>query len=238
MIAASNIDAVIRLLYQWAHEPRRRYVVACSLHGLMERETNPQFDEALSGASLILPDGMPLVWLARSNGFRVARRVCGPDLLHAMTSEGARTDIRHFFFGGEPHVAQGLTTLVESRLGPSAIAGHLSPPMLPLADLCTESVARTINETRPNVVWVGLGAPKQEVWMASMRDRLDAALLIGVGAAFGFETGAETRAPAWLRETGLEWTYRLARNPRRLWRRYLRLNAYFARRLLRVRGKT
>jgi N-acetylglucosaminyldiphosphoundecaprenol N-acetyl-beta-D-mannosaminyltransferase len=168
---------------------------------------------------------MPLVWMARRLGVR-GDRVPGPDLMLAVMDRGRARGARHYLYGGAPGVAEALERRLLADLPGLRVAGVFSPPFTPLAKLLDADLAR-IQAAAPDYVWVGLGAPKQEYWVEEARDRLQAAGILAVGAAFDFHSGSKRRAPRWMQRTGLEWLYRLISEPRRLWRRYLATNTRF-----------
>lgn len=197
-----------------------------NVHTLTEASTDVVLRAALHAASFLFADGLPLVWLARAKRAPIATRVCGPDFMDAMLRRhGARV---HGLIGASPEV----TGAVATRYGIQVIA-H-SPPMRPFSETHAQEdwqafVARCPGRRPPQLVWVGLGAPKQERWMAAVSRAVPDVMFFGVGAAFDFLAGRKPRAPRVLQRMGLEWTYRLASEPRRLWKRYLVTNARFAR---------
>jgi N-acetylglucosaminyldiphosphoundecaprenol N-acetyl-beta-D-mannosaminyltransferase len=190
-----------------------------------------QRDEALrwihNTAGLVTPDGMPLVWLSWLRGLKQVDRVYGPDLMLACCAHSVAKGYRHFFYGGAPGVAEQLASRLSERFPGLAVAGWYSPPFRPLTPAEDEEVVSRIDEAAPDIVWVGLSTPKQERWMHEHVERLKAPALIGVGAAFDFVSGRKRQAPVWMRRNGLEWSFRLACEPRRLWRRYLVNNPLF-----------
>ncbi len=173
------------------------------------------------------PDGMPLVWLSRLHGRRHVSRVYGPDLLIAVCQESIRAGYRHFFYGGAEGVPEALAAALLRRFPGLVVAGTYSPPFRPLTPEEDEQIVAMIDRARPDIVWVGLGAPKQEYWMAEHVGRLEAPVMVGVGAAFDFHSGRKKQAPRWMQRSGLEWLFRLLTEPRRLWRRYLINNPLF-----------
>jgi N-acetylglucosaminyldiphosphoundecaprenol N-acetyl-beta-D-mannosaminyltransferase len=174
----------------------------------------------------VVADGMPLVWLGRSQGFPMKRRVYGPELMETFCSQtGSR--YRHFFYGGAPGVADHLAKVEHERHG-IQIVGTYCPPFRPLTEEEEREVETMVEAARPDVIWVGLSTPKQEKWMFEHRDRLNVPVMLGVGAAFDLNTGRLKQAPAWMRENGLEWLFRLIAEPRRLWRRYIVNGSKFA----------
>jgi N-acetylglucosaminyldiphosphoundecaprenol N-acetyl-beta-D-mannosaminyltransferase len=177
---------------------------------------------------MVTPDGMPLIWLLRLGGYRAADRICGPDLMPAMFRHSEGRGYRHFLYGS----SETTLSLLQERLGrnfPGArIAGCYSPPYRPLTGEEEREVDRAVNATDPDIVWVGLGAPKQDRWMAAHRPSLKAPVLIGVGAAFDMLAGRVARAPRFVQRSGCEWMFRIAQEPRRLSRRYIESNSKFA----------
>jgi N-acetylglucosaminyldiphosphoundecaprenol N-acetyl-beta-D-mannosaminyltransferase len=187
-------------------------------HSLVEANRNPQMRAALN-ADVVEPDGLPLVWLARRRGIR-AQRVCGPDFLPALVRRGVPLGRSHFFFGGAPGVAEELARRLDKAYPGFRVAGTISPPFRELTSEEEESLVAEINEAKPDYVWVGLGTPKQDLWVAAHRASLDASALLAVGAAFDFHAGRKRRAPRWMQRTGTEWLFRLLMEPRRLAGRY------------------
>ena len=168
---------------------------------------------------MVVPDGMPLVWLARWHNIPIRRRVTGAELMQTFCEQtGSR--YRHFFYGGAPGVAEDLAQKLNRRFG-IAVAGTYTPPFRPLTDHEEADVAKLVKESAPDVLWVGLSTPKQELWMFAHRQSLPVPIMLGVGAAFDMHSDRLTRAPAWVQHIGLEWFYRLLSEPRRLWKRYL-----------------
>jgi len=220
-VNAVQIPQVIAWMEQCIHERgRARYVAVTGMHGVTESRQDPEFSTMLKEADLVVPDGMPLVWLGRLRGFsHLARRVYGPELMETFCRETGGK-YRHFFYGGAPGVADHLAQVEQERHG-IRIAGTYCPPFRPLSEEEDRAVIARIHQASPDVVWVGLSTPKQERWMYEHRDKLSVPLMLGVGAAFDLNTGRLKQAPAWMRERGLEWLFRLMAEPKRLWRRYL-----------------
>lgn len=222
-----QIPDVVSLMAQAIQEKAPPgYISVTGMHGIVEAQDDPDFRDVLNASSLVVPDGMPLVWLARRNGIPLARRVYGPELLETFCqTTGSR--FRHFFYGGGPGLADRLAKKLKERHD-IVVAGVFSPPFRSMTSAESDDVVRLINGCEPNVVWVGLSTPKQEKWMRTYCQRLDATWCVGVGAAFDFLAGEKKQAPAWMRERGLEWLFRLVQEPRRLWRRYLAGGTRFA----------
>lgn len=197
-----------------------RYVAVTGMHGVTESQEDTEFRTMLKEADLVVPDGMPLVWLGRFHGFpHLARRVYGPELMETFCSQTG-PKYRHFFYGGAPGVADHLAQVEQERHG-ICVAGTYCPPFRPLTEEEDREVMALIEAAQADVVWVGLSTPKQERWMYEHRDRISVPLMLGVGAAFDLNSGRLKQAPRWMREHGLEWLFRLLAEPKRLWRRYL-----------------
>ncbi len=194
-------------------------------HSLTEANDNPEVRAALN-SGMVEPDGVPLVWLGGRRGLKM-ERVCGPDFLPALVKRGIPLGRSHFFLGGPPGLPEALARRLGKRYPGLRVAGTLSPPFRPLSPEEDEAIVAQINSAAPDFVWVGLGAPQQDLWVASHRSRLNAAALLAVGAAFDFHAGTRRRAPIWMQRTGTEWFFRLVMEPRRLARRYTVVNARF-----------
>jgi N-acetylglucosaminyldiphosphoundecaprenol N-acetyl-beta-D-mannosaminyltransferase len=215
------IDAMVR-------EREQGYVCVCNVHTVMASNEDSELHEALERSAMNVPDGQPLVWAINALGHSLAGRVYGPELMSRACAHAAESGHRFYLYGGRNQGALVQLALnLRQRYPGVKIVGGYSPPHRPLTPEEEDAVAEEINHSRADVVWVGIGVPKQEKWMARMRPRLEAPLLIGVGAAFDFHAGLVPQAPNWLQEAGLEWAYRLAHEPRRLWRRYVRYNPRF-----------
>jgi N-acetylglucosaminyldiphosphoundecaprenol N-acetyl-beta-D-mannosaminyltransferase len=201
-----------------------------NVHVIMEACDDAGFRALVNGAELVTPDGVPLVWSLRALGARDATRVYGPTLTPVVCEQAARRGVPVGFFGGDPPVMEKLTQRLAARFPGLAIAFAHCPPRSDAPVRVDERVVSAIEDSGARVLFVGLGCPKQERWMAAYREHLPCAL-VGVGAAFDFLAGAKPQAPAWLQRAGLEWLFRLACEPRRLWRRYAIHNPRFALRI-------
>lgn len=228
-INAIQIPGAIAQMADWiARRDACRFIAVTGMHGVTEANHDPSFKRALHAAHLVVPDGMPLVWLGRRQGFSLARRVYGPELMFRFWAETSGRGYRHFFYGGAPGVAETLAGKLTAQFPGHAIVGALSPPYRPLTPEEDRATVSAIEASRPDILWVGLGTPKQERWMFEHYQQLHAPVLIGVGAAFDLLTGRVRRAPSWMSEHGLEWLFRLSQEPGRLWRRYLIYGSEFA----------
>ena len=206
----------------------RGYLCVAATHTVMATADDPALRAAVLGADFTVPDGQPLVWALRLLGHEIDDRVYGPDLMDHACARAAQNGLRFYLYGGRNQgaLAQLARNLRLRYPGLQIVGGHC-PPFRPLTDEESEHIAAEIDRSGADVVWVGIGVPKQEKWMATMRDRLAAPVLVGVGAAFDFHAGLVPQAPDRLQRYGLEWLFRLVQEPRRLWRRYLRYNPRF-----------
>jgi len=211
----------------WVENRAREYVCVCTVHTVMECQQNERMRRAVNRAGLATPDGMPLVWLGQRQSRAKVGRVYGPDLMLALCERSASCGYRHYFYGGVDGTPELLAEKLRARFPELHVAGTYSPPFRALTPSEDAHIVTQINQAAPDVVWVGLGTPKQDLWMAAHRDQLTAPVLIGVGAAFDFHTGRIPQAPAWMQRNGLEWLFRLRHEPRRLWYRYLVYNPLF-----------
>lgn len=221
-VSAVQIPDVIARMDRWiARRQGCRYIAVTGMHGIMEAHHDSAFKNILNSAGMVVPDGMPLVWLGRLKGYALKRRVYGPELLSAFCESSSRNGIRHFFYGGAPGIVDKLTAELAGRYPGLVIAGTYSPPFRALTTGEDQEVVARINEAAPDVLWVGLSTPKQERWMYEHASLLNVPVLAGVGAAFDIHSGEKKQAPEWMRERGLEWLFRLLQEPSRLWRRYI-----------------
>lgn len=223
--ATCYADACDRI-QTWVTERRSCYVVAANVHVVMSGVWDRRFQRIINGASLVTPDGMPLVLGLRLLGLPHQSRVYGPDLMLACCDRAATFGIPIYLYGGTQTTLVKLQHNLEQQFPGLQIVGMYSPPFRPLTEAEEEADRQRIEATGAAIVFVGLGCPKQEEWMARQQDKLNA-VMIGVGAAFSFHSGEVSQAPRWMMAWGLEWLYRLAMEPRRLWQRYLINNPAF-----------
>ncbi len=217
------------------------WICAAAVHSLMMARDDAEMRGALTRATITVPDGVPVAWAAKMLGEDLPQRVYGPELMRRFCDRSAENGHRVWLYGGRDQGALVQLALNLRRRHPGIrIVGGYSPPFRQLSESEDEGIASQINADRPDVLWVGIGAPKQEKWMARMRDRLDVPVMCAVGAAFDFHAGRVSQAPPWMQERGLEWTYRIAQEPRRLLPRYMETNPRFmlgfARQYLRERA--
>jgi N-acetylglucosaminyldiphosphoundecaprenol N-acetyl-beta-D-mannosaminyltransferase len=242
-VSMVDYDRAIEVMDDLVETRRRGYVCAAPVHALMEARESPEMLEALRGSTLVVPDGMPLVWAANLLGEELRDRVYGPELMLRYSDRCVERGHRVWLYGGRDQGTLVQLALSMRRRHPGIkIVGGYSPPFRPLTDEEESALVAQINDAQPDVLWVGIGVPKQEKWMARMRDRLEVPVMCGVGAAFDFHAGRISMAPRWMQERGLEWIYRIAQEPKRLLPRYLYTNprfvAAFARQYLAERKRS
>ncbi|MGZ6345081.1 MAG: WecB/TagA/CpsF family glycosyltransferase [Candidatus Limnocylindrales bacterium] len=232
-VSAIDMPAAVAEIARWVERREQHYVCVTNVHVVMECQRDAGLRRVLNASGLTTPDGMPLVWAAHWAGAADVRRVYGPDLMLEVCALAAARGWSSYFYGGRPGVAERLAANLEARFPGLRVAGIEAPPFRPLTPEEDDAMLARLEAARPDLIWVGLGAPKQEHWMAEHAGRLTAPVLLGVGAAFDIHSGTLAQAPAWLQQVGLEWAYRLYREPRRLWRRYLSTNPRFMLAILR-----
>lgn len=227
-IAMTDYAGAIDAMDAMIDERRRGYVCAVAVHALTVGYDDPEMAAALRGASLVLPDGMPVVWAANMLGENLHDRVYGPELMLRYNARCVERGHRVWLYGGRDQGSLVQLALNLRRRHPGInIVGGYSPPFRPMTAEEEDALVDQINDARPDVLWVGIGVPKQEKWMARMRERLEVPVMCAVGAAFDFHAGRISQAPSWMQQRGLEWIYRIAQEPRRLLPRYLYFNPRF-----------
>ena len=230
-VLGSPIDCIdapdaIQRISTWAAARESRVVFICNAHSVVTAQQDAAFRAALAQADLATPDGWPVAWMLRRLGARGQARLSGPDLMLDYCEQAAGSGESIFLLGSTPQTLQALQGNLLQRWPALRIAGAMSPPFRHLSTAEDEAIVQRINASGAGTVWVSLGCPKQELWMADHRGRVQAVML-GVGAAFDFHAGTVARAPTWMRKNGLEWLHRLASEPKRLWKRYLYTNSAF-----------
>ena len=226
-ISVLNLRTALAAIAAAVCERRKGYICVTGVHGVMEAQDDAGFKKILNDAFLCTPDGMPMVWAGKLDGHREMRRVYGPDLMLDVCAWSETSGAKHFFYGGAEGVAELLVKKLKGKFPKLQVVGTFTPPFRALDWIEEKSLVAQIAAAQPDILWVGLSTPKQEKFMAEFLPKLDATLMIGVGAAFDFHSGRVKQAPRWMQRSGLEWLYRLGSEPRRLWKRYLRNNPLF-----------
>lgn len=227
-VTVLDIPSAVSMIEDWGGQDRcGRYVCVTGVHGVMEGVRSESIRGIHNRADAVAPDGMPLVWLGRLQGQRRMDRVYGPDLMLSVLARAAERGLSNFFYGGAPGVADTLKRRMEERHPGLRVVGTGAPPFRPLTQEEEKLAIETINQTAPDFLWIGLSTPKQEMLMAAWTGKVQAKVMIGVGAAFDFHSGRVRQAPRWVQRIGMEWFFRLCMEPRRLARRYLRNNPMF-----------
>jgi N-acetylglucosaminyldiphosphoundecaprenol N-acetyl-beta-D-mannosaminyltransferase len=226
-LSVLNLESALAEIAAAIREKRKGYICVTGVHGVMEAQADAQFKKILNAAFLCTPDGMPMVWAGKLDGYQEMKRVYGPDLMLEVCAWSEKSGATHFFYGGADGVADLLAEKLKKKFPKLNIVGTFTPPFRALNEIEIGDLQKRISELQPDIFWVGLSTPKQEKFMAEFLPKLDATLMLGVGAAFDFHSGRVSQAPRWMQRSGLEWLFRLCSEPRRLWRRYLRNNPLF-----------
>jgi N-acetylglucosaminyldiphosphoundecaprenol N-acetyl-beta-D-mannosaminyltransferase len=225
-VDATSYDGATRQILSWAYEGRSAYVCVTSVHGLIEASDDRSFRAVLNGADLVTPDGMPVVWGLRRLGAAEATRVYGPNLTLHLCEAAAREGVPIGLYGGTPESLDRFAAFLGRTYPDLEVACQIAPPFRPLTPEEDAAYTEQIAQSGARILFVGIGCPKQERWMADHEGRVPA-VMVGVGAAFDFHAGQVRQAPAWVQQSGLEWAFRLSMEPRRLWRRYRRIVPLF-----------
>ncbi|MFZ1042006.1 MAG: WecB/TagA/CpsF family glycosyltransferase [Anaerolineales bacterium] len=225
-VHATSYKTAVAQIMSWAEMNESRYVCASNVHMVMEAYDSRSFMQVVNAADLVTPDGMPLVWAMRRLGIPDQERVYGPELMIKLIETSAQSSIPIGFYGSSPRVLENLVNRIREKYHSIDITYSFSPPFRPLSDEEDTRIINEINSSEVRILFVGLGCPKQESWMAQHKGKISA-VMVGVGAAFDFYAGTKPQAPVWMQKRGLEWFYRLFQEPRRLWKRYLYHNPRF-----------
>jgi len=226
-VHATNLEEAVTVSDHLLQSGNRGYVCLTGVHGVMEARRDPRLRHILNAATLCLPDGMPTVWVGRAQGHGAMARVYGPDYMLELCRLSVDRRYRHFLYGGCPGVAGVLRQRLEDRIPGIKIVATYTPPFGMLSEKQERELREQVAASKPDIFWVGLSTPKQERFMAEHLGKLDAKLMAGVGAAFDIHAGLISDSPGWIKTCGLQWLDRLRKEPRRLWRRYLRNNPAF-----------
>jgi len=233
-VAITDVDQACQRIESWVKTKKKTYVCLAPVSTIVACQSDSNYKEVVNKSGMTTPDGMPLVWLGRKVSSEI-KRTYGPDVLLELCRRGQKYGLKHYFYGGTKETLSNLTLRLKSLFGEIQIAGCYSPDYLAVAQMEKDDVIQQINAAQPDVLWVGLGSPKQDFWMNTHRNVLDVPVMMGVGAAFDFIAGTKRQAPKWMRKSGLEWLFRLCCEPRRLWKRYLVGNVSFVYYLIKQR---
>ena len=226
-VSRVNPVLAVQQICEWVGQKQRTYVCVAPVATLVDARRNPLYAAVVNAAGMVTPDGMPVVWLARAHGCKDIERTYGPDLLLEVCNHGQELGLRHFFYGGTEDTLRKLQQKLLGTYPQILVVGHYAPPFHAQVVQEDAQVIDRINNSAADIVWVGLGSPKQDFWMQLHRPLLNAPVIVGTGAAFDFCSGVKPQAPRWMRPLGLEWFFRLCCEPGRLWKRYLIGNSLF-----------
>jgi len=226
-ISAVNLDLACQEIENLIRNPRQSYVCVAPVSTIVTCQEDDHYKDVINQADMVTPDGMPLVWLARGLGLKQVRRTYGPDLMLAFFDYSQEKGFRHYLLGGSQETLDKLESNLKQQFPKCNIVGKYSPPFRALTDEEEENIIEKLNTSGADVLWVGLGSPKQEFWIKAHSAKLDVPVAVGVGAAFDFLSGTKPQAPQWMRSLGLEWLFRLCCEPKRLAKRYFLGNSKF-----------
>jgi N-acetylglucosaminyldiphosphoundecaprenol N-acetyl-beta-D-mannosaminyltransferase len=232
-VSTTNLPAALSTLEDWIINGRKTYVCVTGVHGVMEAQKDAKLKEIHNQSGLTVPDGMPLVWAGKIYGHKNMGRVYGPDFMLEVCKVSVQRQYTHFLYGGKEGVAEKLKENLVKKFPGLSIVGTYTPPFRPLNEQEEEGLIQKVAGCCPDLFWVGLSTPKQERFMYHYLPKLDTGVMIGVGAAFDIHAGLFKDPPEWIKQSGLQWGYRLGQDPRRLWKRYLTNNPVFVGKFLR-----
>jgi N-acetylglucosaminyldiphosphoundecaprenol N-acetyl-beta-D-mannosaminyltransferase len=226
-VDAIDMEGALRRITVLLQDSRKSYVCVAGVHGVMEAQQNPQLLKIYSGSEMTIPDGMPLAWVGRMQGHIAMQRVTGPDLMLEVFRRKEFSQVTHFLYGGRDGIAEELRDKLTERFPWVKIVGTYTPPFRELSEAEAAQFMSVTAALKPDIIWIGISCPKQEIFMARYLPDLETKLMFGVGAAFDYHTGHIRDCADWIKHAGLQWLHRLLQDPRRLWRRYLRNNPAF-----------
>lgn len=225
--SAVNLPEACQYIEELLLQKAKTYVCVCPVSTIMAAQEDEEFRNIVNSADLVTTDGMPSVWIGKLKGYKSIGRVYGPDLMLKFCELSQAKGYRHYFYGATEEVLHKLSRRLKERFPRLVICGQYAPAFRELTEEEDQVIVDQINATNPDIVWVGLGSPKQDLWITRHRDRVDASVFLAVGAAFDFLSGNKPQAPRWIQRAGLEWFFRLCCEPHRLWYRYLIGNTKF-----------
>lgn len=233
-VCVTNMNEVVSIIKKHIEELRGKYICVSNVHTVVMAYENSEYRKIQNNAAYVLPDGKPLSIVSRKRGYAEAERVAGPDLMQELFKDAQQngTELKHYFYGGSKETIEKLQENLKKNYPNLKVAGYFSPPYRALNQKEDEEVVKRINESGADILWVGLGAPKQEYWMSQHEGRINS-IMLGVGAGFDFHAETVKRAPEWMQRHCLEWLYRMLQDPRRLFKRYAATNGKFVRLVLR-----
>lgn len=226
-ISQVSLPMACNRIIEWVSEKHRTYVCVAPVATLVDAKRDEFYRSVVNGAGMVTPDGMPVVWLARMKGCHKISRTYGPDLMHEVCQHGQRAGIKHFFYGSSEDTLKKLTQELKGKYPAIKIVGSYAPPFFSTVQQEHDEIIARMNAANADILWVGLGSPKQDLWMHTHRALINASVIIGAGAAFDFVARVKPQAPRWMQRSGLEWLFRLGCEPQRLWKRYLVGNTLF-----------
>lgn len=217
----------LNVINDFIRSNKSKYITYSNVHVIVTAKNDMRLQKALNEADLVSPDGMPLVRIGKMSGANCIEKCSGPDMMVKIIEDGLDKGYKHYFYGSTDKTLDTLHEELKAKYPDINIVGKYSPPFRPLTEEEDQNIVDEINDLNPDCIWIGLGAPKQEVWMHEHRGRLNRGVMFGVGAAFDFHAGLLKRAPVWMQKHGLEWFYRLMQEPKRLFKRYFVTNFLF-----------
>ena len=226
-ISAIDMNDACSLVKEAVLKRQKKYICVCPVSTIMECKRNEKVLTSVNSADLVAPDGMPVVWLGKLKGYKDTEKVYGPDLMLEICRISGDRGYKNYFYGSTFEVLNKLNRKLKSIFPDFPLTGMYSPPFRDLSPKEDEEIIGMINEANPDVLWIGLGSPKQDIWMYEHRQKLNVPVIIGVGAAFDFIAGTKKQAPRWMQKIGMEWLFRLSSEPKRLWKRYAFGNTLF-----------
>ncbi len=226
-VSVTNLDSASLYIEDCINQRCQTYVCVAPVSTIVDAHENDEYRKIINHSGMTTPDGMPVVWLGRMKGERAIERTYGPDLMLKCCDLSQQKGYRHFFYGGTTQSNELMIANLGKKFPQLNIVGKITPPIRNIGEKEDQVVLEEINKANPDILWVGLGSPKQDYWMHNHRDKLKVPVMVGVGAAFDFLAGVKKQAPVWMRKMGLEWFFRLCCEPRRLWKRYIIGNTKF-----------
>ena len=231
-VDAVDMSRAVARVREMLAQREKSYICVAGVHGVMEARRYPGLAQAYVESSLTIPDGMPLVWVGHAQGHKDMQRVTGPDFMLEIFRRAEFRGLSHYLYGGDEGVVQQLRDVLTRRFPQARIVGIGSPPFRPLSQMERMHFIAEIRALKPDVIWMGISCPKQEIFMQEYLPLLDTRIMVGVGAAFDYHTGRIRDSAEWVKRAGLQWFHRLLQDPRRLWKRYLRNNPAFVAQIL------